>query len=456
MSKTPSILCTTHPKPQRLTKPARRANFSWLTHTLKRGQTRLKLHAPLREDRNCLPLSGAVLLLPPRCPSRRPTSAPARFFGRRPRSSPGCERTAGPEKHDRRGRVPPGRATKRRPGSAQTGNLAHQNGTQGYHLHDQRGDGSPLPPAGWGVRPTSASSTLATSFEAGCLEQAGRTYEEVVVCRGTQRTAKGSVARHQRGQPGRSSAADPEEQRQKDDGFGGRSGKGLGLLDGADEGQWACGGTIEAGGDSSVVDQKQLGLAINPSPWGAFVGGPPAERETELGGNRKRPSSAPRRPSTTTTIPAPGLEVGSGRRVQARPRSAHAASPSRNLASDVFVTAGYSSCDKEDGSGPKKVRVGAERATQNPARRRFRGGQPVSAVDRAELGEGTPGMDARRPSQADGARVSKSSYQQRAAAPGAGLVVIARQVKVRTIFSALEKGGRKDLWHKLFAAFGVV
>ena len=380
--------------------------------------------------------------LPPRRPCRRPASAPVRFFGRRPASSPGCELAGASEPHERHGGVPPRRATKRRPGSSalKTGNATHQHGIQQFHLHDQRNDGSPLPPAGWGVRPTPASSTLPGSFVAECLvEPAGRTYEEVVVCRGTRRAAKGSVARHQQGQqPGRRST-DPDEQRRQDEGFVRRSGAGSGLLEGAGEGLWACGGWNEGSGGDAVGDRSQLGLAINPSPWGVFVGGPPEKKKTTLVRNRKRPSSAPRRPPRTT-IPAPGLEVGRGR-VRARPRSAHAASPSRNGTSEVFVTTGYG-CDREGGSGAREAQAGAESATQNPARRSSRGGRPVSAVDRVELGEGTAGMDAGRPRQADGARLSKSRCQQRAAAPGADLVVVARQVQVRApndTFSPSEK-----------------
>lgn len=270
-----------------------------------------------------------------------------------------------------------------------------------------------MPSAGWGVRPTSASS-IPASFVAGCLDQVERTYEEVVVCRGSHRIVKGSVARHQK-QP---------NQRQQDEGLSGRGSKGLGLLAGSSEGLWVCNGRSE-GGDDDVGDRNQLDLAINPSPWGAFIGGPPGENTT-LGRNRKRPSSAPRPPSTTTNL-APGLEVGSGR-VQARPRSAHAASPSRNCATEVFVTTGYSICDEEDGSGPKAV--GAEIAIQKSASRSSRSGWPVRATDTVELGGET---DAGQPRQADRARLSKSSCQQMAAGPDADLAVVARQAKIRTM-----------------------
>lgn len=400
-----------------------------------------------RDDRNLLPVPCVVLLPPPRCPSRRPASAPVRFFGRRSVSSPGYERTVGSELHDRHGGcgVPPRRATKRRPGSALAGNHTPQNQaqeTQRYHLHDQRRDGSPLPPAAWGVRPTSASSVPAGPVVADCLEQTGRTYEEFVVCRGTQGVVKGSVTRHQKRQHSRSSTV-PTNQRQQDEGLGGRDSKGLGLLEGTSEGLWVCGRRNEGGGgDDDVGDQDKLGLAINPSPWGAFVGGPPAEK-TLLGRDRKRPSSAPRRPSapSAATIPTQGLEVGRDH-VQARSRSAHAASPSRNCATDVFVTTCYSSCDKED--RPSQKSVGAERVTQNSACRSSCGGRPGSAEVRVvELGEGTHGINTGRPRQADGKRLSTSSCQQRAAAPDVDLVVVARQVQVgaHDNFPVKEGGG---------------
>lgn len=346
--------------------------------------------------------------------------------------------TAGPMLYDRHGGVPPRRATKRRQGSALTGNITHQNQAhdiQQYRLHDQKRDGSPLPPAAWGVRPTSTSSISAGPSVAGCLEQTQWTYEEVVVCRRSQRVVQGSPTRYQKRQHKRSSAG-PDDHLRQDEGLGGRGNKGLGLLQGASRGLWVCGRRNEGRGDDVNGDQSKLGLAINPSPWGAFVGGPPAEKTTP-GRNRKRPSSAPRPPSTTTT-PTPGIEVGSDR-VQARPRSAHAASPSRNCATEVFVTTGYNSCDKEDGSGPRAV--GAETAMQNSAYRNSRSGRPVLAVDRVELGEGTDGMDAGHSRQADGARVSKSSCQQRAAVPDAHLAVVATQVQAHTIMAPAKKVG---------------
>jgi len=310
-------------------------------------------------------------------PSRRPASAPVRVCGRHAYSPPGCETAARPQSGGRQGEGALSRATERRPGSALARNRAHQ--TRGHDpcrdiVRDQR-TGSPLPPPAWGVRPFPASSIAAGTFTRD-FKQTDRAYEEVVVCRGSRRVFTGSAARD-------------KKQRHQGGGLHGRDPTWLGLLEGS-PGGGGCGG------------ESLLDLAINPSPWGAFVGGPPTTA-IKTSSNQKRPSSAPRPLSMAGTpeqsLPS-GFEAG-GSRAQARPRSAHAASPSRITVSEALITRAYS-------SGPEKQRVsppvalGGGGELQGSPSRSSLSRWPVSAV--GEPLEEASGTDAERPRQASRAR----------------------------------------------------
>ena len=91
------------------------------------------------------------------------------------------------------------------------------------------------------------------------------------------------------------------------------------------EGKW-----MERSGRSSKMvgacgrsGDRQLRLAISPSPWDAFLGGPPTIH-IATGSGQKRPSSAPRTPSTNC------ISTGCGDRARDGTRSKHATSPSRH------------------------------------------------------------------------------------------------------------------------------
>ncbi|CAM9286376.1 unnamed protein product [Ectocarpus fasciculatus] len=418
---------------------------------------------------------------PDRRPTRRPASAPMRFFGRPPSSpSPGYEREetgaasggGGP-----RGACPPHRQATRRPGSA----LAKRNPAVGSRRRDapspsrvredQQKRGSPLPPAAWGVRTATAPSSSAASpavkaATSGGVEQAERNYEEVVVCRASHRVIKGSAARRQRGEGligGRVGGG----------GNDGRRDKWVGLLEGSSEALWTCGrgggGGEDDHDDTDTDDARFLDLAINPSPWGAFVGGPPGMENTPAasggggggggGGQRqlskKRPSSAPRQPPTATAPPAGRSEEGDGR-TRTRPRSAHAASPSREHVAGTFVTTAYGGGgsgerENEEYRASPRATPGGEAEKLNSARRGSRGGLSVSAaVDGAtgRITEGTGGVAA--PRQAGGAIFAGGGggggggggCHPAGVVPDAELVVVARQLQPRAAFSPANKGSR--------------
>ena len=385
----------------------------------------------MRVTNPCLPCQGnyhsvSVLLTFPiplnkRSASRRPASAPVRFYGQHADSSAGPGRAVRPQSGGRQRGGALYQTTGRRPGSALARDRTHKNRGQDLNLDCLRDQniGSSLPLAAWGVRPTSASSIAAGSSTRDFIHS-DRTYEEVVICRGSRRVCKGFVARQ--GQQPRCSSAAADEQRHQGRGLRGRDPTSQGLLEG------------------SAVCGSRLDLAINPSPWGAFVGGPPATR-METVGNKKRPSSAPRPPSTTKN-PGESLLSGSetdGNRVQARPRSAHAASPSRTYASEALVARAYSSDNEtETQQGVSQpAALGEEKEARNSSSRSSPSRWPVSAVDEAEPAEEAGGANAVRARGAGRAR-ERAERSRRPRASGtadAELVVVARQVNTGTMYS---------------------
>lgn len=197
-----------------------------------------------------------------------------------------------------------------------------------------------------------------------------------------------------------------------------------------------CLGHIEgsAGGGGGV--QSLLDLAINPSPWGAFVGGPPTTA-VKTSFNKKRPSSAPRSTSVTRTLtpdqsPLSGFEAGGGGKgVQARPKSAHAAYPSRTNASEALVARACNVPERRLLSPPAVL--GNEKDLSDSKSRSSLSGCPVSAV--GERLEEAGGADSERQRQASRARACTGSRQQRTSVGDAELVVIARQVQAGTVCS---------------------
>ncbi|CBJ30542.1 hypothetical protein Esi_0199_0032 [Ectocarpus siliculosus] len=303
-------------------------------------------------------------------------------------------------------------------------------------------------------------STGPAAAASGGIEQVERSYEEVVVCRSSQRVIKGSAARRQKAEgpiSGRVSGGGGND---------GRRDKWVGLLEGPSEALWTCGrggGGGENEDDDTDDGARFLDLAINPSPWGAFVGGPPGMEKTPAvrggsGGSvqrqlsKKRPSSAPRQPPTATAPPTERSEEGGGR-TRTRPRSAHAASPSRQNAAGTFVTAAYGG----GGGGGREneencISLGEtpheETEKSNSARRGSRGGLSVPAgVDGTAGGtaQGTGGVAV--PTQ--GGKEIFAGGGGGGCHPGgvvqdAELVVVARQLQPRTAFSPVNKGSHHN------------
>ncbi|CAB1118611.1 unnamed protein product [Ectocarpus sp. CCAP 1310/34] len=395
-----------------------------------------------------------------------------RFFGRPPlSSSPGYEReetSFGSRGGVLRGACPPHRQATRRPRSA----LTRRNPTSGNRRRgarspsgareDQKRRGSPLPPAAWGFRNATASSATAApavkaAAASGGVEQVERSYQEVVVCRSRQRVIKGSAARRQK-------AEGPISGRVSGAGNGGRRDKWVGLLEGSSEALWTCGrggGGGENDDDDTDDDARFLDLAINPSPWGAFVGGPPGIEKTSAarggsGGSvqrqlcKKRPSSAPRQ-APTATAPTTGRSEEGGGRTRTRPRSAHAASPSRQNAAGNFVSAAYGGGGRENEENCISLEETPHEETEKSksARRGSRDGLSVTAgVD------GTAG----RTAQGTGGEAVPTQGSKAIIAGGGGgggchpggvvqdaeLVVVARQLQPRTAFSPANKGSHHN------------
>ncbi|CAM9171361.1 unnamed protein product, partial [Hapterophycus canaliculatus] len=377
-----------------------------------------------------------------RCSSTRPASAPTRFYDRRPSSSPAWERAAGSESVERCKGSAPRRKVKRRPASAMARTPTNQ--TNGHSLPQshtsERGRGSPLPPPAWGVRVAFASYATSGAAAAGKgSQQAQRSFEEIVVCRGRHKVVTGSAARRRKA--GGLGGENP---------YDGRRDRWVGSLEGSSISKlWTCG---RKNGDDSgkergavVCDTSLVDFAISPSPWGALVCGP----LTRAGGGdgKQRPSSAPRRRSTTGKSPTDGFGL-CGDRVRARPRSAHAVPSSRDIDDEaVSAKSRKGGSDRGGGSGgdcggydtgqkdTKQFSASAAEeiifALQTVGRQSSRGVWPAQAHEKV-----MPPMEG----NAYGlARTYEDNYQQEPVGREAELIVVARQLQPNTIVSPSKK-----------------
>lgn len=258
-------------------------------------------------------------------------------------------------------------------------------------------------------------------------------------CRGSNKVVTGSTTR-----------------RHKAGGFGsvdldnGRHDKWVGLLEGSSVSKmWACGGGKKEDGSGeegrAVPRATNVGdIAVSPSPWGAFVGRSSARSVYD--GGKKRPSSAPRRRSTAGKFAKDGFGL-CGDRVRARPRSAHAASASRDI-NDKGASAesykGYSGGSRggDGGGGDKRengsttTAEGGDVVTRLGERRSSRGVRLTQAHDeRAPIAEDIA-CGIAPPRQAGVPGMSKdacNACNQESLTREAGLVVVARQLHPSTI-----------------------
>lgn len=255
---------------------------------------------------------------------QRPSPAPARFFGRRSSNSHKYERAA------------PGASTvglsvneKRRQGIALK-YLPHQKHeaypTRGYYLGQKLA--SPTFQKTWGARnPNSTATVVATTTlneRPGYYKKQSRWGGPSAVKYSKPWQSKKSC--NERGghssKDGEVDGGDWGVRYQFQSGENNVGDAWVGLLERSYEapgrGVHSLGGRI--GGGSTP------GLAINPSPWGAFLSGP-STKLTIGSRNMKRPSSAPRRPPSIGNTPRVR-----GIHARARPKSAYAASPFRKIA----------------------------------------------------------------------------------------------------------------------------
>lgn len=229
---------------------------------------------------------------------------------------------------------------KTRPGKAlgRPSKLRHEHDYRIPDHHFDQKSASPMRPAAWGASCTSAATTHART--------APVRYDEAIISQGSPRVTEGSVLRQQQSAATALKSCGPRHQaaesvrsgrrdhskRMKNDGD-----KWVGLLKRSN--------TPQKGDDAARGRSigGSLSLAICPSPWGAFLGGPRMTKTT-ADGSKKRPSSAPRRSLNAHTL-ADGAD-----HARARPRSAYAASPSRHTG--VLKTKGYV---EGDGSGGRRA-----------------------------------------------------------------------------------------------------
>ena len=259
---------------------------------------------------------------------RRPASAPVRFFGQRPETSPGYEKP--PAVVARTGRpLTDGKQRGEGPASGCPSREEVRPDLQGPQLAQ--------PPAAWGVR---CAAATAAATAATAADKAAKPYplvlqrhEEVVTVRGNAGVRRGSVARQHRNaldekrwywfSPEHHHHHSSEEDfgsnsrdRHKRERSRGSGGMWLGLLEGPSAAQGAGGALVgvSAGG-------SPLGLAISPSPWGGFLSG---QSNARAAGSADRK----RRCSTRHAASRASALARSADHARARPRSAHAAAPS--------------------------------------------------------------------------------------------------------------------------------